>query len=89
MVNMKQFITLLLLLIFVINTPVSAQKQKEYYFKFSISNTSELDVITDIISIDNVKNNEVFAYAMQRELEEFRKLGYKIEFLEKKSLKIL
>ena len=81
---MKEFITLLLLLIFVINTPVSAQKQKEYYFKFSISNTSELDVITDIISIDNVKNNEVFAYAMQRELEEFRKLGYKIEFLEKK-----
>ncbi len=85
---MKQFIAFLLFF-FVINISVNAQRQKEYYFKFSISNTSELDVITDIISIDNVKKNEVFAYAMQYELEEFQKLGYKLEFLNKETPKSL
>lgn len=55
----------------------------EYYFKFEITDKSEIDTITQIISIDNVKGMEIFAYAMPDELNDFKKLGYKIEFLQK------
>lgn len=48
-----------------------------------IKDQSELDTITQLISIDNVKDLEVFAYAMPDELDNFKKLGYKIEYLQK------
>lgn len=60
-----------------------AQSYTEYYFKFYVEDKAELDAITQIISIDNVKGLEVFAYANQQEFDEFQKLGYKIEFLQK------
>ncbi len=60
-----------------------AQDYTEYYFKFEIKDKSELNTITQIISIDNVKGLEVFAYAMQHELDAFQKLNYKIDFLQK------
>ena len=83
---MKQLLYIFLtLLVFFSNT--KAQKIPEYYFKFEIKDKVELDIITDIISVDNVKNNEVFAYALQHELDEFQKLGYKIQFLEKQIAK--
>lgn len=55
----------------------------EYYFKFMVNDKSEIDTLTDLISIDNVQGLEVFAYAMKDELNDFKKLGYKIEFLQK------
>jgi hypothetical protein len=60
-----------------------AQKYTEYYFKFYIEDRAELDIITQIISIDNVKGLEVFAYANQQEFDEFQKMAYKIELLQK------
>jgi len=66
-----------------------AQDFNEYYFKFEVKDKSELDTITQIISIDNVKGLEVFAYAMQHELDAFQKLNYKIEFLQKDITKSL
>jgi hypothetical protein len=60
-----------------------AQDYTEYYFKFEIKDKSKLDTITRIISIDNVKGLEVYAFATQKEFDEFNKLGYKIEFLNK------
>ena len=54
---------------------------QSHYFKFRINNKSEINKITRIISIDNVKNNTVWAYANDKEFEEFNKLNYKIEKL--------
>lgn len=73
------------ILIFILGTfgKTFSQDYNEYYFKFEITDKSELDTITQIISIDNVMGLEVFAYANQQELDEFQKMDYKIEFLQK------
>lgn len=49
----------------------------ELYFSFSINDKSELTQLTNIISIDNItQNNLVFAYANENEFIEFMKIGY-------------
>lgn len=53
----------------------------EIYFKFSISSREEIETITKIVSIDNVKGNEVYAYAHPNQLQKLKELGYKIEAL--------
>ncbi len=53
----------------------------ETYFKFNIDSRDELRKLTHIISIDNVDGNEVHAYANERELDEFKSLGYTYEVL--------
>ncbi|MBT6994517.1 MAG: hypothetical protein HN952_06130 [Candidatus Cloacimonetes bacterium] len=58
-------------------------KSNEKYFKFEINSKAELNKITRIISIANVQNKTVFAYANEKELREFSKLGYAVEFLQK------
>jgi hypothetical protein len=50
----------------------------ERYFSFQIQDKSELQTLTRMISIDNVKNHTVYAYANQKEWDEFVKLPYKI-----------
>lgn len=47
----------------------------EIYFKFHVQDKSRLDDLTKMISIDNYKNQEVFAYANKPEFEAFRSLG--------------
>jgi len=56
-------------------------KSNEVYFKFEISERSEIDELTKIVSIDNVKENTVFAYANQREFKEFLTQGIDYEIL--------
>ena len=85
---MKQTL-LITALIIVFCSNIIAQSYTEYYFKFDVKNKSELDTITQLISIDNVKGLEVFAYANQQELETFSTLGYKIKFLKKDTPKSL
>jgi len=53
----------------------------ETYFKFEISEGVELQKLTRVISIDNVKGTTVFAYANDRELADFELLGYDYEVL--------
>jgi len=48
----------------------------EVYFKFSISERTELNTLTRIISIDNLEGNIVYAYANETEFREFEKLNY-------------
>ncbi len=48
----------------------------EVYFKFLISDHSEISALTRIISIDNVEGNLVYAYANENEFREFEKLNY-------------
>lgn len=53
----------------------------EYYFKFKIAEKSDLEKITNLVSIDNVVGDTVFAYANDREMSEFLGLGYSINIL--------
>ncbi len=55
----------------------------EVYFKFQVTSRSEIEHLTRIISIDNVRNMEVFAYANAKEFEKFSGLGYDFEVLSK------
>ena len=58
------------------------ENKTEVYFKFEIAEKSELDILTNIISIDNVVNGKtVYAYANINEFEEFLKLKYEFEIL--------
>ncbi len=47
----------------------------EVYFKFKPSSVKDIQTLTNIISIDNVKFDEVYAYANQKEFAEFLKRG--------------
>lgn len=47
------------------------KERGEVYFKFSVKNQSEIPDLTKIISIDNVKGNEVTAYANLNEFKRF------------------
>ncbi|MBP9084154.1 MAG: carboxypeptidase regulatory-like domain-containing protein [Bacteroidia bacterium] len=48
----------------------------EVYFKFTITDRTELNTLTRIISIDNLEGNVVYAYANETEFREFEKLNY-------------
>lgn len=53
----------------------------EVYFKFKVDNMSDIQTFANIISIDNVKGNEVYAYANQKEYDTFMKYQIPIEVL--------
>ncbi|MFZ1280291.1 MAG: hypothetical protein WAR59_05595, partial [Ignavibacteriaceae bacterium] len=79
---MKNLVTLLLFVS--LSTIILSQqidkdyfsKNSEVYFSFSISKKSEIKTLTRIISIDDVKGNQVYAYAIEKEFLEFEKLNY-------------
>ena len=65
-----------------IQTPDEIFKSRgEVYFKFNIPDQSEIKVLTRIISIDDVKGNEVYAYANRNEFNEFLKFHYSFTVL--------
>jgi PKD repeat protein len=47
----------------------------EVYFQFQVSDQKDISGITKIISIDNVSGNTVYAYANEKELNDFEALG--------------
>lgn len=57
------------------------EKNGEVYFNFYVENNNEINFLTNIISIDNVTGNIVYAYANENEFTEFLKYGYKYEVL--------
>ena len=57
------------------------KEKGEIYFKFNIFSRNELNTLTRIISIDNVRDFVVYAYANEKEFSEFKKLGYSFELL--------
>jgi len=67
---------LVILLFIFISKIIFAQVHKEYYFKFNITNKSEIEKLSDFLSIDNVKNNTVFAFATERNFQKFVSFGY-------------
>lgn len=56
-------------------------KRKETYFSFRIRSKEEIHKLTNIISIDNVKGEKVWAYANMKGFLEFSRLGYDITLL--------
>ena len=57
------------------------KERQEVRFAFDIKNKSELQELSNMISIDRVDGNHVTAYANQAEFEKFAKLGKSIEVL--------
>ncbi|MEZ5359358.1 MAG: M14 family zinc carboxypeptidase [Candidatus Zixiibacteriota bacterium] len=77
---MKKLACLVLFILFIL-TSIASARPAEYYLKFEISDKQELSTITKYISIDNVKDRTVFAYANDKQLEKFGHLGYVYEIL--------
>jgi hypothetical protein len=51
------------LLLLLLSAAPSAAEEQEYYFRFTVSGKTDLDVLTHLISIDNVRHDTVWAYA--------------------------
>lgn len=75
---MKRFLLIIALLTFSV---ITYAQQHEYYFKFKINEQSDLYTLTKTISIDNVVGNEVYAYANDKQMLDFIKLGYFYDML--------
>ncbi len=56
-------------------------KKTEIQFKFTITSKTEISKLTKIISIDNVKGNEVFAYSNKKEFANFLQLNYDYQII--------
>jgi len=56
-------------------------KSNEVYFKFEVGEKTDLNDLTKIVSIDNVKEKTVYAYANQKEFKEFLTLDIDYEIL--------
>jgi hypothetical protein len=82
---MKNVLLLLLLVnsILISQTikPGYFEEKGEVYFKFKSDDKSILHSLTNIISIDNFKNDTVFAYANEKEFSSFLKFGISYEVL--------
>ncbi len=78
---MSKKLTLLVFAALLSLAVAGAAEASQYYFKFNIQSPKELDELTKIISIDNVKGNEVYAYANDRGLDKFQSMGYSLTML--------
>lgn len=77
---MRKITALYILLTFALATSLLSASS-EYYFKFQINDHKELAKLTRVISIDNVKDLTVYAYANDQQLGDFESLGYTYEIL--------
>ena len=75
---MKRFLLFAALITF---TVTAYSQHHEYYFKFKINERSDLITLARTVSIDNVQGNEVYAYANDKEMLDFIKLGIMYEML--------
>ena len=58
--------------------PEILKKRNEIYFSFQVKSTSEINALTNLISIDYVDGSKVRAYANMAQYLKFIKLGYEI-----------
>ncbi len=78
---MKKMAIFVCFLLVLSTTIFAAGDHTETYFKFRVTSPAELEKITRIISIDNVQDGVVHAYANEMEIEVFKTLGYDYEVL--------
>jgi hypothetical protein len=92
--EMKKIYTFLaLFLVLAVRIPIQAQtgreetlntifgSSSEVYFTFHVKDKGEADRLTEIISIDNYRNGEVFAYANRQEFSKFLNYQYSYTIL--------
>jgi len=77
---MPRLIAILVSLILMF-TFIPQAKASETYFKFEYESRKQLEDLSRIISIDNVKGDTVFAFANDEELANFKAKGYSYEIL--------
>ncbi len=63
-------------IIFFLLTGVMSAQAGEVYFKFETPSRQELHELSRLVSIDNVTEDTVFAYATDQQFEHFKTLGY-------------
>ena len=68
-------------MLFLLCLPLVAGEWTQYYFRFELTDKAQLQDLTRIVSIDNIKGNWVYAYANDSEWAEFGKLGLKTQLL--------
>ncbi len=56
-------------------------RRGEVFFRFQLDDLTQLSSLTQKISIDNFKDNSVYAYANKKEFAEFAQLGFNFEVL--------
>jgi len=76
--NKSAVIIVILLCLFV---ATANARQHEYYLKFSITDRADIAKLTHVLSIDNVRDLTVYAYANDDQLKIFDRMGYAYEIL--------
>ncbi|MDP1623298.1 MAG: M14 family zinc carboxypeptidase [Bacteroidales bacterium] len=61
--------------------PETLKKRNEVYFTFQVKDKAEFNTLTRLISIDNVKDKTVWAYANIKQYLKFLELGYDVTLL--------
>ena len=74
--------TLKLLILISLSVLSSQAEAEELYFRFQVENRSELFEITRLVSIDNYKNDTVYAFGTLADLNSAMAAGYQIQLLE-------
>lgn len=78
---------ILLLTIAMFTLAALSAQTAEHYLSITTNTTSDIDELTQIVSIDKVKGNQIIAYANDNELEKLKKTKYSFEILEHPSVK--
>ena len=78
---MKLFNVLSVLAGLLFSQLLTGQQVKEYYFSFPIQSREQISSITNLISIDDVRNDSVWAYANPEQFVKFAKEGFPITLL--------
>lgn len=65
-----------ILALLVLATSAISAKADEYYFQLTIKSHDELQSLTRLVSIDNVRDSLVLAYANDKQLRNLRSAGY-------------
>lgn len=73
--------TFMAIMLVLLCLPLVAGEWTQYYFRFELTDKAQLQDLTRIVSIDNIKGNWVYAYANDSEWAEFGKLGLKTQLL--------
>ncbi|OYT17706.1 MAG: hypothetical protein B7C24_01300 [Bacteroidetes bacterium 4572_77] len=89
--NMKKIITIFILAVLVFNTQAQSvlssemtahfAKKGEAYFSIDAATPKQIIPLLNLISVDEIRDGKVFAYANKRDFTRFLSLGYDYELL--------
>jgi len=65
----------------ILSATINVSAEEELYFRFAIKDRKEISQITRLVSIENVRQDTVYAIGTNAMVENLRLAGYDIEFL--------